>query len=102
MCDNTARDGIGRRSHQTNRFTMCWLTWRASSAGPSPSDLIDVASDSSSAMRFSKQGGAAKKGMHAFFFYANCYHEVEELTSGARLVGPCKLKPVLNAPGISA
>jgi hypothetical protein len=50
-------------------------------------------------MRFSQQGAAAKKGMHAFFFYANCYHEVEELTSGARLVGPCKFKPVLNAPG---
>jgi hypothetical protein len=49
-----------------------------------------------------QQGAAAKKKMHAFCFYANCYHEVEEVTSGARLAGPCKFKPVLEAPGFSA
>jgi len=27
------------------------------------------------ALRFSQQGSAAKKHMHAFFFYADCYHE---------------------------
>jgi hypothetical protein len=50
-----------------------------------PSDLIDASSAVSSAMRFSQQGDAAKNGMHAFFFFADCYHEIEEVTSGARL-----------------
>jgi len=49
-----------------------------------PSDLID-ASDTSTAMRFSVQGSKATEGMHAFFFFADCYHEVETLTAGARL-----------------
>jgi hypothetical protein len=36
-------------------------------------------------MRFSVQGPEAEEGMHAFFFFADCFHEVENLTSGARL-----------------
>lgn len=52
-----------------------------------PSDLIDAEQDgkNSSAMRFSQQGDAAKDTMHAFFFYADCYHEVAEVTAGSRL-----------------
>jgi hypothetical protein len=30
-------------------------------------------------LTFSQQGGAAKQDMHAFFFYADCYHEVQEV-----------------------
>jgi hypothetical protein len=51
-----------------------------------PSDFIDATPAVSSAMRFSQQGDDAKHGMHAFFFFfADCYHEIEEVTSGARL-----------------
>jgi hypothetical protein len=50
-----------------------------------PSDLIDASSETSTAMRFSVQGPEAEEGMHAFFFFADCFHEVENLTSGARL-----------------
>jgi hypothetical protein len=39
----------------------------------------------SSAMRFSVQGNDATEEMRAFFFYADYYHEVEEITSGSRL-----------------
>jgi hypothetical protein len=31
-----------------------------------------------SALKFSQQGVDAKRRMHAFFFYADCYHEVDE------------------------
>jgi len=50
-----------------------------------PADLSDASNDTSTARRFSEHGSAAKKRMHAFFFYADCYHEVEEVTSGSRL-----------------
>jgi hypothetical protein len=34
------------------------------------------------ALRFSEQGEDAKQHMHAFFFYADCYHEVDEAGPG--------------------
>lgn len=44
-------------------------------------NLYRYDSDFSTAVRLGVQGKDAKKGMHAFFFFADCYHEVEQVTS---------------------
>ena len=50
-----------------------------------PSDPIESDANSSTALTFSEQGARGRNQAHAFFFYADCYHELEDITSGCRV-----------------